>query len=699
MTVALETTRYVYTGNGVTASFPFPVPFLEAADLDVRLLDTDLQAEVASGLNGGGLYDYTVTGTQDPESGQYLDGGTVVLNNAPPASIRVYVSRAEPLTQGLALVDAFKFPASSVNTALDKLTMIAQANRDFALRSVRAPWSDLAPPSDVPMELPTVQSRAGGIMGFDSIGRPSVQGNLDVLIALMAGEWVPSLTEIDWVGSITGLRALAPPASTAFVMLTGYNNPGDKAPVVYVYSLTDSRADDGGLVIKPNSISGAGRWLGLLGARFNVVDWGADQSGASACDTAFANWFAAIKANGAAGYIPIGIYKFTSAVYWDLTSVATSGITIIGDGVQKSVLDFTGVATNPNLLIGGTVDLFYPTLRDFGIKGNIAGTVMRWGHQDFSDPINESVVDIWVSNASTSSTAVAIELNYVLNSRPFSAVANCGGDGVALWCRQAVFNTFMGSYGNAGKDINFTDGFNYGNVFVAVDCEAVGVCVEWDGGSGANNLFLGGTYVWSGASAIVANVASDWNRFVCPNFGSAGTVLTGAAAASILIEDKHLGTSPFGGVRISPPSGDGALTIDSIAGNSSDIVFSRGGSTRFHLGRNNEAESGSNAGSKFVLEAFSDTGVSLGDVFFVDRATRRLTIDNEFATQTGSKVGLFGAVPVVQPDDSFGSSSETSAGSTNATFEDTTFTGGIGATAYTIGKLIAALKTVGAIKS
>jgi hypothetical protein len=63
-----------------------------------------------------------------------------------------------------------------VNTALDKSVMHAQRLNDFLIRGVRAPWSDLPPPADVNMELPTVQNRAGRIMGFDAAGRPAVGG-------------------------------------------------------------------------------------------------------------------------------------------------------------------------------------------------------------------------------------------------------------------------------------------------------------------------------------------------------------------------------------------------------------------------------------------------------------------------------------------------------------------------------------------
>jgi hypothetical protein len=53
------------------------------------------------------------------------------------------------------------------------------------------------------------------------------------------------------------------------------------------------------------------------------------------------------------------------------------------------------------------------------------------------------------------------------------------------------------------------------------------------------------------------------------------------------------------------------------------VYFATGATTRFQAVVTNAAESGSNAGSNFALRAFSDAGVSLGDVFEVTRSTRK----------------------------------------------------------------------------
>ena len=66
-------------------------------------------------------------------------------------------------------------------------------------------------------------------------------------------------------------------------------------------------------------------------------------------------------------------------------------------------------------------------------------------------------------------------------------------------------------------------------------------------------------------------------------------------------------------------------------------------------------------------------------------------------TSTG-KLGFFGTTPVARPTPA-GEVSVTTAGSSNAVYRNTSFTGGTGSTAYTVGDLVAILKAHGLIKS
>jgi hypothetical protein len=378
LTISSTVTRIQYQGNGTTTGFGFPLVFLAPADIGVLLWDTLGLAPVASRLNGGGSNDYTVAGTQDPNTGEYLSGATVNFNTAPLSSWTVTLWRNEPLTQNVNFAPNGPLTAPILDTALDKACMIDQYLNDQLQRAIIAPVTDPPPPGNPNMTLPSVAVRAGQLLGFDALGQPSVGPNQSLLESLIPSGLSASLQAIDWVATISAVRALTPPVAPAPIGVLGYNNIGDKQPVIYNYSLVDSRADDGGLVIKPASVSGGspGRWiLATQGAPFNVLDWGADPTNSTASDTAFSNWFAALIAQGAEGYVPAGHYKFASAQVWNIAAVAGTGITIKGAGGERTILDFTAVSTNPALFVtgGGSVNFVLGHLPRFRGPGEPGG--------------------------------------------------------------------------------------------------------------------------------------------------------------------------------------------------------------------------------------------------------------------------------------------------------------------------------------
>jgi hypothetical protein len=64
-----------------------------------------------------------------------------------------------------------------------------------------------------------------------------------------------------------------------------------------------------------------------------------------------------------------------------------------------------------------------------------------------------------------------------------------------------------------------------------------------------------------------------------------------------------------------------------------------------------------------------------------------------------SLIGFWGAVPAAQPGSPAGNVHTVTAGSTTAVYVNTSFDGGVGSSAYTIGDIVAALKAAGLIAS
>ena len=72
--------------------------------------------------------------------------------------------------------------------------------------------------------------------------------------------------------------------------------------------------------------------------------------------------------------------------------------------------------------------------------------------------------------------------------------------------------------------------------------------------------------------------------------------------------------------------------------------------------------------------------------------------DGTAIAPNGGPVSFFGVTPVTQPTAATNTTT-VAAGSTTAVYTNTTFSGGSGSTAYTVGDVVAALKALGLIKA
>lgn len=146
MTVASETSRVEYVGNGATTAFAVPYYFLANGDLKVY------QAGTLKTITTH----YTVTGAGNPA------GGTVTFVTAPATAEDVVIVRDPAITQTVDYVPNDPFPAETHETALDRLTMIAQRNRDLVDRALLLA-DGVA--DDLDLTLPDAQ--AGYLIGWD----------------------------------------------------------------------------------------------------------------------------------------------------------------------------------------------------------------------------------------------------------------------------------------------------------------------------------------------------------------------------------------------------------------------------------------------------------------------------------------------------------------------------------------------------
>jgi hypothetical protein len=99
---------------------------------------------------------------------------------------------------------------------------------------------------------------------------------------------------------------------------------------------------------------------------------------------------------------------------------------------------------------------------------------------------------------------------------------------------------------------------------------------------------------------------------------------TNLSAAMSFIEDGSVGVgtnTPLGLMHFYKAAATTRVVMDGDAGQSKIITYRTGGLQRWGLYCNNVAESGSNAGSNFVLRRYSDAGTLLSTPLEVNRAT------------------------------------------------------------------------------
>lgn len=150
MTIAKTTAFTEYAGNGATTAFSFPYRFFADADLEVSLISS-AGAKTVKTLTTH--YTLSNTGTES--------GGTVTMLAAPATGETLRIQRIVEATQSTDYTANDAFPAETHETALDRLTVIAQdAARDID-RAIKLP-----PGTDGEL----TNARYSRVLGFTATG-------------------------------------------------------------------------------------------------------------------------------------------------------------------------------------------------------------------------------------------------------------------------------------------------------------------------------------------------------------------------------------------------------------------------------------------------------------------------------------------------------------------------------------------------
>lgn len=115
------------------------------------------------------------------------------------------------------------------------------------------------------------------------------------------------------------------------------------------------------------------------------------------------------------------------------------------------------------------------------------------------------------------------------------------------------------------------------------------------------------------------------------------------------------GDTMTGNLNVSPTSGQATFALHvASAGNARVIQGFTGADARWQIQiGNSAAESGANAGSDFSLDAFSDTGGSLGSPLVINRATGAMTVEALTATSLTSNGNVTGSLYFISSSNSW----------------------------------------------
>jgi hypothetical protein len=162
MTLSSTANRVQYSGDGSTTSFA--VTFVFWDDSDVVVVHTDSSGTETTWTKGT---QYTLTGGDGSTGTVTVDTSPTDYTPAAGETLTIYSGRSN--TQTLSLPSGGALPSSSVEQALDQLTRLVQQLSSELDRKISYPVTEA---SSTSATLPTKDTRASNLLGFDGDGEP-----------------------------------------------------------------------------------------------------------------------------------------------------------------------------------------------------------------------------------------------------------------------------------------------------------------------------------------------------------------------------------------------------------------------------------------------------------------------------------------------------------------------------------------------
>jgi hypothetical protein len=342
MTVSSTVNRNDYVGNGATTVYPYTFQIYDQSHIEVwiqTLAGTVSKLTLAT--------DYTVSGVN------LSGGGNITLTTALTSGYLIAVKLVLPLTQLTDLKNQGRFFGEVHERVFDRDIRIAQQLADQYSRGIKLPETEIG--STLKTTIPVVSQRASKLLGFDENGNPTS----------MSFSYSSDVT----VNNIASLMLIVGDGSK-IAKTQGYYAAGDGGDNSFYWDSTSTSTDNGGTIIKPTSVIGAGRWLAVNPLFVTFAQFGGKKNDISAAVANFTALKTACQALGGTTS-PTGT-KGTLYIQQGTYTIAndeirtTGGFKIVGDGAGVSVLSVTNTLVNDffNFKDGGNV-----VLEDFSIVG------------------------------------------------------------------------------------------------------------------------------------------------------------------------------------------------------------------------------------------------------------------------------------------------------------------------------------------
>ena len=164
MTLNSTDSKVAYAGDGATTVFAVPFKFLANGDIEALLRDD------ATGDEAGWTENtqFSLTGAGN-DSGGSLTVTTSPSDYTPQTGETLVIRRRAAEVQGSAFPAGGAFPSATIETALDRLTMLVQQHSESLARTLSVPATD---PTDSIDLVPSSVARASRYLAFDADGKP-----------------------------------------------------------------------------------------------------------------------------------------------------------------------------------------------------------------------------------------------------------------------------------------------------------------------------------------------------------------------------------------------------------------------------------------------------------------------------------------------------------------------------------------------